>query len=162
MIDDVLAVQKCNNDTVKQNAVINGFVESKKLRLSKTKCHKIHIEKKIKNRKQCAKSKIHQDEMNNATKQKYLGDIVDTTGRNRNTIENRKNKGYGMVAEIFAIIKDIPLGQYKIEIGLKLRQAMLLSVLLFNSEAWHDVSDSEIKILESVDEYLLRRLVSAH
>ena len=67
-----------------------------------------------------------------------------------------------MVAEILAIIKDIPLGQYKIEIGLKLRQAMLLSVLLFNSEAWHDVSDSEIKILESVDEYLLRRLVSAY
>ena len=55
MVDDVLAIQKCSNETVKQNAVINAFVESKKLKLSKSKCYKIHIEKKLKNRKQCAK-----------------------------------------------------------------------------------------------------------
>ena len=146
MVDDVLAVQKCSNETVKQNAVINAFVVSKKLKLSKSKCYKIHIEKKLKNRKQCAKLKVHEDQMKDSVKQKYLGDIIDITGKNRSTIEHRKIKGYGMVAEILAIIKDIPLGQYKIEIGLKLRQAMLLSMLLFNSEAWHDVSDPEIKI----------------
>ena len=43
MVDDILAVQKCNNDTVKVNAMINSFVESKKLKLSEQKCHKIHI-----------------------------------------------------------------------------------------------------------------------
>ena len=59
MVDNVLAVQKCSNETVKQNAVINAFVESKKLKLSKSKCYKIHIEKKLKNRKQCAKLKVH-------------------------------------------------------------------------------------------------------
>ena len=37
-----------------------------------------------------------------------------------------------------------------------------LSMLLFNSEAWHDVSDAEIKILETVDEHLLRALVNGH
>ena len=104
----------------------------------------------------------HENQMKDSAKQKYLGDIIDTTGKNRSTIEDRKIKGYGMVAEILAIIKDIPLGQYKIEIGLKLRQAMLLNMLLFNSEAWHDVSDAEIKILETVDEHLLRALVNGH
>ena len=39
---------------------------------------------------------------------------------------------------------------------------MLISGLLFNSEAWHDVTEAEIKILESVDEHLLRLLVGAH
>ena len=67
-----------------------------------------------------------------------------------------------MVAEILAIINEIPLGQYKMEIGLKLRQAMLLNGLLFNSEAWHDINDVEIKLLESVDEHLLRSLVGGH
>ena len=100
--------------------------------------------------------------MNESTKQKYLGYIVDSSGKIRNTIEDRKNKGYGMISEILAIIKDIPLGQYKLEIGLKLRQAMLLSGLLFNSEAWHDVHEKEMKILETVDEHLLRSLISAH
>ena len=39
---------------------------------------------------------------------------------------------------------------------------MLLNGLLFNSEAWHDINDVEIKLLESVDERLLRSLVGGH
>ena len=67
-----------------------------------------------------------------------------------------------MVAEILAIVNDIPLGQYKMEIGLKLRQAMLLNGLLFNSEAWHNITEAENKLLEAVDEHLLTSLVGGH
>ena len=67
MVDDILAVQKCSNDTVKINAVINAFVESKKLKLSRNKCHKIHICKKMKSDQECAKLKVHRDEMNDST-----------------------------------------------------------------------------------------------
>ena len=42
MVDDIMSIQKCSNETVKINAVINSFVESKKLNLSKNKCYKIH------------------------------------------------------------------------------------------------------------------------
>ena len=34
MVDDILSIQKCSNDTVKMNAIINSFVEGKKLKLS--------------------------------------------------------------------------------------------------------------------------------
>ena len=50
------------------------------------------------------------------------------------------------MSEILAFIEEIPLGKYKMEIGLKLRQAMLLNGMLFNSEAWHSLSSNEIKI----------------
>ena len=39
---------------------------------------------------------------------------------------------------------------------------MLLNGMLFNSEAWHNISEEEIKMLEKVDEYLLRSLVKGH
>ena len=77
-------------------------------------------------------------------------------------MEERKAKGYWIVSEIIAILEEIPLGRYKLDIGLKLRQAMLLNGILFNSEAWHSVSEMEIKMLESVDEHLLRSLVKGH
>ena len=48
------------------------------------------------------------------------------------------------------------------EIGLKLRQAMLLNGILYNSEAWHGITENELKRLEDVDEHLLRSLVRAH
>ena len=100
--------------------------------------------------------------MTESVKEKYLGDIVDQSGKVRSTIEERKSKGYGIVSEILAIVNDIPLGQYKMEIGLMLRQAMLLNGVLFNSEAWHAISENEIKLLEAVDEHLLRSLVGGH
>ena len=48
------------------------------------------------------------------------------------------------------------------EIGLSLRQAMLLNGILYNSEAWHNFKEKEIRRLEEVDEYLLRFLVHGH
>ena len=43
-----------------------------------------------------------------------------------------------------------------------LRQAMLLNGILYNSEAWHSLSEKEVKMLEAVDEHLLRSLVKGH
>ena len=100
--------------------------------------------------------------MTNSNQQKYLGDLINTSGTIRNTIEERRNKGMGIANEIIAILNEIPLGRYKMEIGLKLRQAMLINGMLYNSEAWHNVTESEIRLLESVDEFLLRALVKAH
>ena len=48
------------------------------------------------------------------------------------------------------------------EIGLNLRQAMLINGILYNSEASHDINDKETKRLEEVDEHLLRSLVHGH
>ena len=55
-----------------------------------------------------------------------------------------------------AILKDISLGENKLEIGLQLRQAMLLNKILFN------VSDDDLKSLVTIDQYLLRSLVEGH
>ena len=39
---------------------------------------------------------------------------------------------------------------------------MLLNGYLFNSEAWHAISEEDIKTLEKVDQHLLRSLVNGH
>ena len=39
---------------------------------------------------------------------------------------------------------------------------MFLNGILYNSEAWHSVSEEEIKTLETVDEHLLRAIVKGH
>ena len=46
--------------------------------------------------------------------------------------------------------------------GLKLRQAMLINGILFNSEVWHGVTAEHVKALEKVDEHLLRSLLHFH
>ena len=161
MVDDILSIQKCSIDAVKINAVINAFIESKKLTLSKKKCNRIHISKRT-NHNVCPEVKVHDATMPNSDREKYLGDIVDKSGKIRATIEDRQKKGYGLTAEILAILNEIPLGQFKMEIGLQLRQAMLLNGMLYNSEVWHAISEDELRMLEIVDEHLLRSLVNGH
>ena len=64
----------------------------------------------------CPTLKVHQEEMKSSQKEKYLGDIITNKGTIKATIEERKAKGYAAVAEIMAILKDIPLGEHKLEI----------------------------------------------
>ena len=46
--------------------------------------------------------------------------------------------------------------------GLHLRQAMLINGILYNSEAWHCVTEAQIKQLQLIDNQILRKLFDAH
>ena len=154
MVDDVLSIQNCSESN-RINATISALVEMKKLTLS----HKKYIGKC---KDPCPELKVHEANMKDSEKEKYLGDYIDKTGKIKTTIDDRVGKGWGIVSEIRAIINEVPLGKYKLEIGLKLRQAMLVNGLLFNSEAWHSVSQDDISSLEKIDEALPRFLLGSH
>ena len=159
MVDDVLTVQKCSTSSIQMNSVVNSFMELKKLTLSDKKCSKIHIGKRNMN---CHKLKVHDKFMKDSNQERYLGDQIRNDAKVKATIDDRVGKGYGIVTEINTILEEIPLGRYRVEIGLKLREAMLINGLLFNSEAWHSVEKDDIKRLEKIDELLLRSLMGSH
>ena len=91
-----------------------------------------------------------------------LGDIIENNTKTKTNIEKRKLRGYGIVNDIFAIVNEIPLSYWKIKTGLLLRQAMLIKGMLSNAEAWPNISNKDIMVLEKVDEALLRGLIGAH
>ena len=159
MIDDVLGIQKCSPKSRTLNNSINTFIELEKLKLSKQKCHNVHIGK---NPEKCQNFKVHGSKMDNSNQETYLGDKIDKSGKIKPTIDARVSKGYGAVSNILAIVNEVPLGHWRVEAGLHLRQAMLLNGTLFNSEAWQGVTDHEIEQIEKVDEALLRGLLNAH
>ena len=57
------------------------------------------------------------------------------------------------------ILENICFGPYQFEVALILRNSLFLNSFLFNSEAWYNVSSSDIDELEKVDEVLLRRIL---
>ena len=58
-------------------------------------------------------------------------------------------------------MSEIYYGEYYFETALLYRNALLLSSLLVNIEAWYNVTQTEINQLEMADEQLLRRILSA-
>ena len=93
---------------------------------------------------------------------KYLGDFIHENNRPNSTINQRIKRGYTIVAHIFALLRDLPVGNLRVEIGLALRQAWLVNGILFNSEVWYSVSAKQVANLMDIDKYLLRGLVNAH
>ena len=63
---------------------------------------------------------------------------------------------------IRAIFQDIPLGKYKTEIGLELRQALFVNSVLSNCETWHSIKDTDITRLNMIDHQLLRFICNSH
>ena len=61
-----------------------------------------------------------------------------------------------------AILKDIPLGNKRFEIGLTLREAWFLNGTLFNSEVWCAYMKSDLQPLQIIDNKIMRLILGAH
>ena len=92
---------------------------------------------------------------------KYLGDIISTDGRNMKNIKARIAKGKGIVNNILTMLEGIPFGKHYFEVGIILRNSLLVSSMLFNSEAWYNLTSAELDLFETIDLLLLRQLLHA-
>ena len=106
MVDDVLGVQKCSPQSTQLNTAVNSFMNLEKLKLSKNKCHKIHIGKEDRN---CPDLQVHGETMHESSAEKYLGDIFHKSGKNGENIKTRIAKGYVRVNTILAIGPELKL-----------------------------------------------------
>ena len=160
MIDDVLGMAKCGDESIELNSIINAKMEAKKLRLSDDKCYKIHI---CKAHSECSQIlKVHDADMKNVTQATYLGDVLCENGTIDETIALRSQKATGIITQISSMLSSISLGSYHFDIALVLRSALFLNSILTNSEVWHNVQPKHTQALEKSDLMLLRNIVNGH
>ena len=57
------------------------------------------------------------------------------------------------------MIEGIPFGRFHFEIALILRNILLVSSMLCNSEAWYNITKAELTLLESIDVRFLKGLL---
>ena len=181
MVDDVVCVANCGVDSVAVNAFINAKTRVKKLQFGIDKCHHLHIGKeknlcpdlfidnwevvKVDSSKtgfgNLDDMQTDPHRMEVVAKDKYLGDVISTTGKNTDNVNARNEKSNGIVKQIIAILDDICFGPFHFEVAVILRNSLFLSSVLVNSEAWYDVTESDIEVLEQADENLLRKILEA-
>ena len=160
MVDDVITAAKCGSTASALNAVVNTFMELKKLKLGVDKYATVHIGSKD-SKTRCPVKKIHGEDMKQSEKEKYLGDFVSKNGNSKETIEARKTRGNACLSEIRAILRDIPLGNQRNQIGLLLRQAWFINGCFVNSEVWNGYTDNDLKDLEVIDHQILQVVTGA-
>ena len=162
MVDDTLGISNCGTTSIALNSVINSFIESQRLTLSKEKSVVVHIGKKQKCAVKCPQLKVHNSTMKEVKSTKYLGNFVSSSGGVRDTVEDRRSKGWGKVAIIKGILEQVDMGSHRVEVGLLLRKAILVNSLLFTAETWSGVREADLVRIEQVDQALMNSLVSGH
>ena len=91
--------------------------------------------------------------------EKYL---VHNSGGFKPNVARRLSRGWGRISEILAIVQEAPLGIKRVEDGLLLRKSLLKNATLFNSEACHGLTKSQVKAFEQLDEAILKWLTNSH
>ena len=183
MIDDVLCISDCGFKTISSNAFINFKTDSKKLQFGAKKCKKLHIGKKCETFK-CETLKIDNWEeveivneetgveeiadicngnliMEDTQEEKYLGDVISTDGKNIKNVKTRVLKGKGIISRILTILDGIHFGHFYFEVAILLRNSLLVSSMLCNTEAWYNVTKNELNLLETIDVQFLRSILKA-
>ena len=81
-----------------------------------------------------------------------------TDGRINSNIEERYNKGVGIVNQIMSYLKELSFGEYYFEMAQLFRQSMLLNSILCNSEVLYGLNQTHIDTLESIDKMFWRKV----
>ena len=109
-------------------------------------------------RNYCTHRKV---KLKNLFLERYLGDVISEKGILDETIRRRKLKGYSYIAEIKALLSDMPLDHMRVEVGLLVRYAMFVNGILCNSEAWYSITKKTREEFEEMDGYLLHYILKA-
>ena len=122
MVDDIISAVKSGSTATAFNSIITRCFNLKKLKLGFDKCGKIRIGNKLSS-DMCPEQQVNGQPLNSSEQEKYLGDYVTKYGNSKETIQQRKNRGAAIVSEMRSLLTDIPLGSFRTQIGLVLRQA---------------------------------------
>ena len=159
MIDDIAGIAECKDDSIVLNAIVNAKIESKKLQFNLTKCVNMHIGP---NKENCQHLRIHETQMLRTDTQKYLGDLISSSGNCDENIKDRCKTGFKAISQMKSLVREVSLGRISIQVGLIMRNSIFVSKMLLNSEVWHSVSKKQIEQLEVIDRIVLRNTLGAH
>ena len=181
MVDDLLTISECGYKTNLVNQYINLKTATKRLQFGTDKCIKMHIGR-AKNDilcKDCHVGNWNVDivtdpetgistqsdtftgnvKMKVKQEQVYLGDVISSNGTHTKNVQQRSNKGLGVINQIIQILESTYFGKYYFEVATVLRESLFLSSMLLNSEAWVNYSDKDIRTLEKSDEILFGKIL---
>ena len=154
-VDDILGVSTCGIDSVKMNAVIQGKIEGKQLRLGHAKCFQMHVGK---NKNSCPSLSVHGKEMLTTNKEKYLGDVLTSSAKIDENIQERFNKGVGIINKIMSTLKEVSFGYHYFETGTLFRNSELINGILCSIESLYGLNMNHIETLEKCDRDFFRQL----
>ena len=92
---------------------------------------------------------------------KYLGDEFNNKGTNTHLVEERVKKGKACIVSAMSLCNDITMGIHAIETLMLLYRSLFVQVVLYNAQAWTNMTKANLDSLQTVQLRYLKRIFHA-
>ena len=154
-VDDIADPNGGVASAQKGNDVIAGMQDRKRLKFSGEKCKILKI-----NSRDTTNTLTISDTTVDVEKQfKYLGDVFNSQGNNIDLSKTRAAKSTGTSIEIISLCKEVKFGKKQIANMFLLYSSLFIPRLIYNCEAWSNVTDKEISFFQDAQLNFLCRVM---
>ena len=98
--------------------------------------------------------------MEKVTEDTYLGSVISDSCDNSKKLEKAIDKGIGISSVIMAMLQELSLGNYYLEIATLLRETLFINGFLWNIETWYGIKENDLNELEKIDRMLIKRILA--
>ena len=158
-VDDIATLNNNHQDTYQSHRSVEWFSDRKRLLLNALKCLLLCIN--TKNSDVTPRLKIGNNVLKTVESAPYLGDIFNSAGNNDDLIIDRVKKGKACTVNSLSLCAEITLGIYSIPTLLLLFRSVFMAVVLYNAQAWSNLTSKNIHDLQVVQLNYLKRMLHA-
>lgn len=124
---------------------------------SKTAILKIQNKKKSKEL-DIKKLYVKKGTIENTSEYKYLGEWYNEKGDHSTSIKMKKQKIEEYIRKLHFYGNEYIIGKYALEIRIKIYKTIVIPTVYHNIQTWSNISKSELKELEGIQGYILKRM----
>ena len=156
-VDDTLDLSISAKNAEKSHEKALLFGRKKKVPYSKTKCKGMVVNGKKKD----ISPELYIDEVKMEIVQliEYLGDVINSKGDYSDLVKDRIKRAMSAMVRIEALVKETGLGVHTVSVHLLLYQALFLSCITFNSQAWSNIKETDMDQLEKMQLKCLKKIL---
>ena len=181
MVDDIVGITESGHRASELNALINVKTAEKTLQFGPSKCkymivgkcdyeatqqnlqvdhwRKEHVENKLTGEHELTETYVGKFNMERTEVYKYLGFFISNKGNNMVNIREVKKKSFGIMRKIFTKLASLNLSQYYFECGIILMNSILRGSILYASDMYYNLKETELRQIERIEEQFLRKLL---
>ena len=178
-VDDTIGISEAGHKAISMHTFINQKTAEKGLWFGSSKCKNILVGKRTYDYQNIAlnvdawNSEYIEDQqtgepylsdtysgqvdMGETNEHKYLGFMISNRGDNMSNIEYTRKISIGKSKSILNKLKSLNLMKYHFEAGIIFLLSILRPSILYGCESYYNLTESEIRILENIEEdYIIK------
>ena len=144
-VDDLADPNSDKNFAYESNLIIHNVQKEKRIKFSSEKCELLKINS-VDDKENII---VNDTPIKQVHVSKYLGDHFNAKGNNTDMCKERTTKAKGSTIELISLCKEVNFGEQQLEIRLLLYHAVFVPRLIYNCEAWSNVTSNDIKMLQN-------------